>query len=84
MTKLADINTIADNLRSLTDEQLAMLADVTTTWARQTGTIELTDAETAAIEQSIEDFKRGRTLSLDEAEARTIDFLVRRRASRTP
>jgi hypothetical protein len=84
MTRIADINRIAENLGSLSEEQLAMLADVTTVWARDGGTFAFTEAEKAAIERSFEDFRQGRTLSLEEAETRSIEFLARRRASRQP
>ena len=43
---------------------------------------ELTARELELIEQSKEDFRQGRTLSLDEAETRTEAFLAEHRRSR--
>ena len=43
---------------------------------------ELTDEELALIEQSKKDFETGRTLTLEEAEARTEAFLAERRRQR--
>ena len=83
MTRTEAINAIAANLARLGEDELNTLVEVTTSWVQPTGAFKLTDAECAAVDRSREDFKAGRTLSLDEAEARTDAFLAARRAART-
>lgn len=82
MTRTEAINTIAANLSRLGEEELTTLVEVTTSWVQPAQDFKLTDTERAAVERSREDFKAGRTLSLDEAEARTDTFLAARRAAR--
>ena len=82
MTRDEAIKTIAANLDRLGDEDLTTLIEVTTTWALPNSAFKLNDAERAAIVQSRADFSAGRTLTLDEAEARTDAVLASRRAAR--
>ena len=82
MTRAQALTTIAANLSRLGEAELETLVQVTSSWVQPASTIKFTDAERAAIEQSRDDFKAGRTLTLDEAEARTDAFLAERRAAR--
>ena len=83
MTKTDAIKTIAANLTRLGEEELTTLVQVTTSWAQPASEVKLTDVERAGIERSRADFDAGRTLTLDEAEARTDAVLASRRAART-
>jgi hypothetical protein len=83
VTRAEAINAIAANLSRLGEDELNALVEVTTSWVQPTQVFRFTDAELAAIDRSREDFKSGRTLTLDEAEARTDAFLAVRRAART-
>ena len=71
MTRAQAINVIAANLSALGEEEFNTLVEVTTSWVQPASIFKLTDAERIAIERSREDFKAGRTLTLDEAEARS-------------
>lgn len=82
MIRTEAINTIAANLTRLDEDELATLVQVTTSWTQPAADFKLTDAERAAVERSREDFETGRTLFLDEAEARTDAFLAQRRVAR--
>lgn len=82
MTRDDAIRTIAANLARLKDEELATIAEVTSAWVGPQHQFELSSAERAAVERSFADFDAGRTLSLDEAEARTAAHLAARRAAR--
>lgn len=83
MTRTEAIAVINAKLASLDDEAVKTVAefveDVATSDELPRA---LTAEELALIERSKEDFKTGRTLSLDEAMARTDAFLAARRASR--
>lgn len=75
---------ITAKLASLDDERVLAVAEIIDDIAADDGSMRpLTARELALIEQSKADFKSGRTLSLDEARARTDAFLVQRRAVRT-
>lgn len=78
MTKTEAINTITAKLPALSEEQLKAIADATAAWTQPSEPFQFTAEEKAGIERSFEDFKAGRTLTLDEAEARTKAFLARR------
>ena len=88
MTRAQSIATINAQLASLDDERLQAVADLVEEFAAEHGAAEpfvmreLTPRERALIEQSKEDFKAGRTMSIDEARARTDAFLAERRAAR--
>ena len=82
MTRTKAIEMIAANLSRLSEEELAVLVEVTTSMTQPTSVFKLTNAERLAVERSREDFKAGRTFTLDEAEARTDAFLAARRAAR--
>ena len=83
MTRAEAIKTIAANLSRLGEDELSTLVDVTTSWVQPEQAFRLTDVERAGVERSREDFKAGRTLTLDEAEARTDAYLAARRDART-
>ncbi len=83
MTKAEAIDKISANLSLLGEDDLGTLVEVTASWVQPAQAFQLNDAERAAVARSREDFKAGRTLSLDEAEARTDAFLAARRAART-
>jgi hypothetical protein len=83
MTRSEAINTIAANLSRLDEEELKALVEVTNAWAKPERAFNLTEEERAAIERSFDDFKAGRTLTLDESEARTDAFLRERRVLRS-
>jgi hypothetical protein len=82
MTRREAIDVIDANLTHLDEDALATLVQVTTSWTLPSNGFPLTEADHNAIERSHADFKAGRTLTLDEAEARTDAFLARRRAER--
>ncbi|WP_144083586.1 hypothetical protein [Hyphomicrobium nitrativorans] len=82
MSRTDAINAIAKNLPRLREDELATLVAVTTAWAQPERTVSLTPAERDAVERSRKDFAAGRTLTLDEAEARTDEYLAARRAAR--
>ena len=82
MTRTEAINAIAANLSHLGEDELSTLVEVTTSWVQPAQAFRFTDAERAAVDRSREDFKVGRTLTLDEAEARTDAFLAARRTAR--
>ncbi len=84
MTRSEAISTIEANLARLREDELEALAEMTSAWANTPSELRLTDAERAAVARSIDDFAAGRTLSLEEAEARTSEFLAARRAGRMP
>ena len=71
MTKL---NKVVDDL---TDEQIASVAEFAASVA-MLADYQLSAETKLSINRSIDDFKHGRSLSLDEAEARTIAFLAAR------
>ena len=83
MTRTEAIAVINAKLASLDDEAVKTVAE----FVEEVATSDelpraLTAEELALVEQSKEDFKAGRTLTLDEAMARTDAFLAARRASR--
>jgi hypothetical protein len=82
MTRTEAIARINDRLSLIDDQQLAAVADVVEAIATDDLPRQLTDREVALIEQSKEDFRAGRTLSVAEARARTDAFLAQQRASR--
>ena len=84
MTRTEAIDTIAANLSRLGEEELTTLVQVTTNWVQPASEFRLTEAERQAVECSLADFKAGRALTLDEAEARTDAVLASRRAARDP
>jgi hypothetical protein len=65
---------------ALTESQREALLDLAESAAKPTACLHLTDAETAALAQSMDDFSAGRTLSFEEAEATTNAFLAGLRA----
>ncbi len=81
MTKTEAISTITAQLPALSEEQLQAIAEVTAAWTRPAEPFQFTAEEKAGIQRSLEDFQAGRTLTLDEAEARTKTFLAARRAT---
>jgi hypothetical protein len=84
MTKAEAIDKIAANLSLLSEDDLSTLVEVTASWIQPAQAFHLNEAERAAVARSREDFDAGRTLSVDEAEARTAAFLAARRGARTP
>lgn len=82
MSRADAIETIAANLSRLGEKELDALVELTTAWAQPHSSFKFSEEERAAVERSREDFKFGRTLTLDEAEARTDAFLAARRAAR--
>lgn len=83
MNRSQAISTIESNLSRLREDELEALAEITSAWANAPAELRLTDAEKVAVERSKQDFAAGRTLTLDEAEARTSAFLAARRATRS-
>ena len=83
MTRAETIAKITAKLATLDDAGIEAVADFVGDVA-DNGDLPrpLTERELALIEQSKADFKAGRTLSLDEARARTDAFLAQRRAAR--
>lgn len=84
MTRMQTIEQITAKLASLDDERLQAVAEMIEAMDGEESVLprELTPHELALVEQSREDFKTGRTLTLDEAEARTEAFLAERRRRR--
>jgi hypothetical protein len=87
MTRTEAITLITTKLALLDDEGVQAVAELIGSLdgeALEESVLprELTDEELALIEQSREDFREGRTLSLQEAEARTTAFLEARRRER--
>ena len=81
MTKLEAIAKITSQLASLDDERVKAVAGIVQSMVGGDDVLrELSPRELALIEKSKADFEAGRTLTLDEAEARTDAFLARRRA----
>ncbi len=75
---------ITAKLASLDDERVQKVAEIVEDIAAGDGMLrQLTAIELALVEQSKADFKSGRTLSIDEARARTDAFLAQRRALRS-
>jgi hypothetical protein len=84
MTRTEAMTIITAKLASLDDERVQAVAEIVEDIAAGDGMVrQLTAAELALVEQSKADFKAGRTLSIDEARARTDAFLAQRRALRT-
>lgn len=81
MTRRQTIEQITAKLATLDDERLQAVAEMLEVLDLEESVLprELTDKELALIEKSKEDFRQGRTLSLEEAEARTDAFLAERR-----
>ncbi len=75
MTRNEAIASITASLDTMMDEDVTELAEQL---ASEVSALprELTDEELALIEQSKEDFRLGRTLSLEEAKAHTEAFLA--------
>lgn len=83
MTRSEAIARINARLSSLDDERVLTVADIVDEIAASDDSSrQLTAHELALIEQSRQDFRAGRTLTLEEARARTDAFLAQRRASR--
>ena len=83
MTRSEAIARINARLSSLDDERVLTVADIVDEIAiSDDASRQLTAHELALIEQSRQDFRAGRTLTLEEARARTDAFLAQRRASR--
>ena len=83
MTRAQTIERIAAKLANANDEHVRAVAEYLEAVEQPVAPLrELTPRELELIEQSKEDFRTGRTLSLDEAEARTTAFLAARRAAR--
>lgn len=83
MTRAETIARITATLATLDDAGIEAVADFASGVASNEDLPRpLTERELALIEQSKADFKAGRTLSLDEARARTDAFLAQRRAAR--
>jgi len=78
MTRTEALASIAASLDTMEDEDVIEFAEKLASKASILPR-ELTDDELALIEQSREDFRLGRTMSLEEAEAETIAFLAERR-----
>jgi hypothetical protein len=87
MTRSQAIALITSKLASLDDERVQEIADLVQSMDGEdleecVLPRELTPRELALIEQSKEDFRASRTLTLEEAEARTDEFLSARRRER--
>jgi hypothetical protein len=78
MTRTEAIAKLETAVGALTDEQLTTVAEFATDVA-SLGNFRFTEEEKAGIARSFDDFKHGRTLTLDEAEARTKAFLAAHR-----
>jgi hypothetical protein len=77
MTRIEAIAIITAKLSSLDDERLMTVADIVQDMANPTPpTLDLTDAERAAIERSKEDFKVGRTCSSEQYHAEMGAFMA--------
>ena len=79
MTRMQTIELITAKLATLDDERLQAVAQMISSLDEEESVLprELTPRELALIEQSREDFKAGRTLTLEEARARTDEFLAK-------
>jgi hypothetical protein len=76
MTRTQAIAIITEKLASLDDEGVKAVADIVQDMVEPSATsLDLTDAERAAIERSKEDFKVGRTYSNDEYHAEMTTFM---------
>jgi hypothetical protein len=82
MTRAEAIATITAKLGALDDERLQAVVEIVDDIAANEALRPLTARELALLDQSKADFKEGRTLSLDEARARTDAYLAERRALR--
>jgi hypothetical protein len=84
MTRTEAIAIINACLSTLDDARVQTVADIVEDMATTDDHPRaLTPRELALIEQSREDFKAGRTLSTEEARARTLAFLAQRRLLRS-
>ena len=79
MTRTEAITKLKTAVGTLSDDQLATVADFAASIA-DLSNYQFTAEEKSAIGRSFDDFKHGRTLTLDEAEARTTAFLASRSA----
>ena len=79
MTRTEAMTKLRTAVGDLSDEQVATVADFAARVAALSD-YRFTAEERAAIERSFDDFKHGRTLTLDEAEVRTKAFLSARSA----
>ena len=76
MTRAQAISLITERLEALDDEGVATVADIVQSMATQSVLPrELTPHELALIEQSKEDFRAGRTFTVQEARAVTDQYL---------
>jgi hypothetical protein len=82
MTRTEAIATITAKLGALDDERLQAVVEIVDDIATNEALRPLTARELALLDQSKADFKEGRTLSLDEARARTDAYLAERRPLR--
>ena len=79
MTRIQALAIIAAKLAALDDERVLAVADIVQALdAADDLPRELTAHELALIEQAKEDFRTGRSYSLDEARALTDEFLAKR------
>jgi uncharacterized phage-associated protein len=69
MTKAEHIKFITESLPALSEDQLVSIRKATTAWLSLASTFEFSDEEKAAIARSFDDYKHGRTFTLDEVEA---------------
>ena len=77
MTRTEAITKLTAAVGNLSDEQIAAVADFAEGVA-ELSDCQFTEEQKATIGRSFDDFKHGRTLTLDEAEARTMAFLAAR------
>jgi hypothetical protein len=82
MTRTEAIAAITAKLGALDDERLQAVVEIVDDIAANEALRPLTARELALLDQSKADFKEGRTLSLDEARARTDAYLAERRPLR--
>ena len=82
MIRTEAIATITAKLGALDDERLQAVVEIVDDIAANEVLRPLTARELALLDQSKADFKEGRTLSLDEARARTDAYLAERRPLR--
>ena len=83
MTRIETIATLTAKLGALDDERLQAVIEIVEDISSNDMMRPLAAREIALLEQSRADFKEGRTLSLDEARARTDAYLAERRSLRT-
>ena len=81
VTRTEAITRIETAIDTMSDEHLARLAGIAAKLTEPPAIVAFTDEEKSAIARSFEDFKHGRTLSLDQAEARTAAFLKAHRTA---